>query len=99
MALQLSHICALSLKWGTHQGRPALDLAAQRLDDSAGLLVKAPDEYGGTRAGDGCAQSAQLGRSPGQSVGTGEQVRAALLVQAVVQAARDQVPVAAGQTQ
>ncbi len=45
------------------QRRPALDLAAQRLDDGAGLLVEAPHQHRRPRAGDRRPERAQLARA------------------------------------
>ncbi len=43
--LELAHVGALRLERRAQQRRPAVDLAAQRLDDGAGLLVEAPHEH------------------------------------------------------
>ena len=96
-ASELLDVGALGLERRAQDARPALDLAAQRLGDGAGLLVEAPHQHRRPGAGDRRAERAQLAGALGQLERAREQVRAALLVQAVLQAAREQIPVAAGE--
>ena len=83
---KLHHVSPLRLERGAQQLRPALDLRPQRLHHDAGLLVEAPHQHRRTGAGDRGAERAQLPRAAGKLKGAREEVRAVLLVQAVVQA-------------
>ena len=63
---ELVDVGALRLERRPQQRRPALDLAAERLGDGAGLLVEAPHEHGRPGAGDRRPERAQLARAHGQ---------------------------------
>ena len=77
--------------------RPALDLLLQGAGDGARLLVEAPHQHGRPGARDGRAERPQLAGPAGELERAREQVRAALLVEAVLQAPGQQVPVTAGE--
>src|SRR4051794_22387380 len=72
---------------------------AQGLDDAGGGLVGAPDEDGRAGAGDRRPQGAEGARAADELHRARVEVLAARLVQAVVEAAGDEVPVAARQAE
>src|SRR5439155_3469969 len=92
---QVPHVRSLRLEGSPQQLGPALDLGAQRVRDGARLLVEAPHQDRRARARDRGSERAQLARAQGQLERAREELAPALLVQPVLQAAPQQVPVAA----
>ena len=87
-----SHVGPLRLERRAQQRRPAVDLRGERLGHGAGLLVEAPHQHGRAGAGDRRSQRPQLARARDQLERARKQAGAPLLVQPVVQAARDAGP-------
>jgi chromosome partitioning protein len=91
----LGHVRSLRLERHPQQLRPSLDLGPERFSDGARLLVEAPHEHGRAGAGDRRAERSKLSRAGGELERARIQVRAPALVQAVLQTACEQIPVAA----
>jgi hypothetical protein len=96
---QLAHVRPMRLERRPQHLRPLPRLAAQRLHDRAGLLVVAPDQDRRAGAGDRGAEGAEGPRTLDDLHRAGEEVGAVGLMEAVGEAAADEVPVAAGQTE